>query len=56
MNWEAWTLDMCDLLDRIETVADEPEKVRCLTAGRFVLAEKHGAVVEVMEPITGWIQ
>ncbi len=56
MDWEAWALDMCTLLDRIETVADEPEKVRLLTADRFVLAEKHGAVVEIMEPITGWIQ
>ena len=56
MDWQAWALDMCTLLDRIETVADDPEKVRLLTADRFVLAEKHGAVVEIMEPITGWIQ
>lgn len=56
MDWEAWALDMCSLLDRIETVADEPEKVRVLTAGRFTLAEKPGAVVEIIEPITGWIQ
>lgn len=56
MNWEPFALEMSVLLERIEMVADDPAQVRRLTAGRYLLAEKHGAVVEVAEPINSWMQ
>ena len=42
VNYEAWAVDLCSLLDRIEMVADDEEAVRELCHGRFALDEKHG--------------
>ena len=48
MNWEAWSKDMCALLDAIERVADDEDRVRTLAQGRFALAEKHGLTVQII--------
>ena len=47
MDWQAWALDMCTLLDRIEFVSDDSEAVHKLCQGRFGLARKHGLTVEI---------
>ena len=52
MDWQAWALDMCSLLDRIEAVADQ-EEVRELCAGRFDIAREHGIEVQIVGKISG---
>ena len=46
-DWQAWALDMCSLLDRIEAVCDDSEAVHKLCRGRFALFEKHGLTFEI---------
>ena len=49
MNWELWALDMCSLLDKIEAVADDEDRVLELVHGRFAMAEGHGLTIEICE-------
>ena len=52
VNWEGWALDMCSLLDRIETTTDD-EKTRTLCQDRFELARRHGLDVEMHGETSG---
>ena len=56
VDWKAWALDMCELLDRIEQVADDAGAVRALAAGRHGMAERHGLRVEFGPSISGRVQ
>lgn len=42
IDYQAWALEMCGLLDAIEMFADDPERVQKLVAGRHLIAEKYG--------------
>ena len=53
VDWEALALDLCDLLDLIEVVADDEAAVREAVEGRHVLAEKHGLTVEFLGEASG---
>ena len=53
IDYEAWALEMCALLDRIEAVADDEDAVRKLCRGRFALAKKHNLTVTFLGPTSG---
>ncbi len=53
IDWEAWAVDMCSLLDRIELVSGDEQAVRDLCAGRFDMARKHGLEVKMQGETTG---
>jgi hypothetical protein len=53
MNWEAWAIDMCSLLDRIELLHDDGEAVYELCQGRFDMAREHGLEVQMLGPTSG---
>lgn len=46
-----WT-DLCTLLDRIEVVVNEPEKVYALCQERFNIARRNGLEVRYLGPVT----
>ena len=52
-NYEQWALSMCVLLDRIELLADDPDRVRDCCRKRFDLARQHGIKVEFGEQTSG---
>ena len=56
LDWQAWALDMCNLLDRIEAVCDDTEAVHKLCQGRFALGEKHGLTFEIIGLASGMDQ
>ena len=56
LDWQAWALDMCSLLDRIQRVRDDPEAVWKLCEGRFDLARNHGITVEMTGLASGMDQ
>ena len=45
VNWRAWAIDMCTLLDRIEVVQDDAAAVQALCWDRFALAKAHNLIV-----------
>ncbi len=49
IDYKAWALDMCALLDAIEAavVAGDQPRARRLIQGRFKMAEKHGMTVKM---------
>ena len=49
IDWKAWALDLCSLLDEIESVVllDDVE-VQILLKKRFEIARKHGMTVEII--------
>jgi len=53
VDYEAWALEMCSLLDAIEMAANDPARVRQLVRGRFDIAEKHGLKVIMSGPSAG---
>lgn len=46
VDYQAWVLELCALLDKIEQSAGNPKKVRNLCAGRFKIARDHGVEVK----------
>ena len=56
LDWQAWALDMCNLLDRIEAVFDDAEAVKKLCHARFALGEKHGLTFEIIGLASGMDQ
>lgn len=56
IDWAAWALEMCSLLDRVEAVADDAAAVHVLVRGRFKMAERHGVEVEFLGPTSGALQ
>ena len=52
-DYEQWALSMCVLLDRIELLADDPDRVRECCKERFDLARQHGMTVELGERASG---
>ena len=56
VNYEAWAVALCTLLDHIEMSADDPDKVRSLCKERFEIAENYGLTVEMGFPVSGEIQ
>lgn len=53
VDYEAWAMDMCTLLDRVEVAADGSEEaihalkeIRKLCRSRFNVARRHGLTVE----------
>ena len=60
VDYEAWALEMCELLDAIERAADtadpQPDDmvdIRTLCGNRFAIARKHGLTVEFLGPTSG---
>ena len=54
VDYEAWALAMCTLLDRIEQAADSADDVRGLCQQRFAIAKQHGLTVQFLgEPGSG---
>lgn len=53
VDFEAWALEMCSLLDAIEIAADDADRVRNLVRGRFDIAEKYGLKVVFDGPVGG---
>ena len=50
IDYKAWALDLCALLDEIEKRSDDADKVYELLRLRFKLAEKHGMKVLMLGP------
>ncbi len=48
LNYRAWALDLCALLDATEQAIGkgDQKRARTLVRGRFALAEKHGLTVQ----------
>jgi len=46
IDYEAWAIELCTLLDRIEEEAFCADDVRELCRQRFAIAEKHGLTVQ----------
>ena len=47
IDYKAWALDLCSLLDEIEANEDDEDKVAELLAYRFEIARNQGFVVTI---------
>ena len=52
VDYEAWAVDLCTLLDRIELANDDSE-IATLLDQRFALAEKHSMSVHFGHETSG---
>ena len=50
VDYEAWAVEMCTLLDAIEIALseDDPDWAKLLVAGRFEIAERNGLTIHHM--------
>ncbi|HDZ21919.1 hypothetical protein LCGC14_0784360 [marine sediment metagenome] len=59
IDYQAWALELCTLLDAVEQEIqwssddDSLNRARKLVRGRFEIAEKHGVAVVLREPGSG---
>ena len=50
IDYKAWALDLCSLLDEIEKHDEDRGRIAALLQLRFTIAEKHGMKVMMQGP------
>ncbi len=48
IDYQAWAVDLCGLLDEIERTSDDEDAVRALCQHRFSIATMHGLTIEFL--------
>lgn len=47
IDYKAWAMDLCSLLDEIEANEDDEDRIAKLLAYRFEIARNHGMIVTI---------